>query len=274
MNKESTINKQLLIFTDLDGTLLDHDTYSFAPAAAALNRIARLGIPLVINSSKTAAEITAIQNQLNICQPFISENGAAVYTPVSPALPATETEWRQQHFAEPRESVLATINILRREKNYAFIGFADCDPAGIADLTGLSLEQANLAGERAYSEPLTWQGSNEALKDFLQQLDERQLGAQQGGRFLTVMSKTANKAEAMAWLCEQYADGRPQLTIALGDSPNDELMLDNANIAVVIQSKRSMDINVTKPELVIRTDLAGPAGWQSAMDQVLADFDE
>lgn len=273
MNTVSTDNKQLLIFTDLDGTLLDHDTYSFAPAAVALSHIAQRGIPLIINSSKTAAEIIAIQSELNICQPFISENGAAVYKPVSPALSATETEWRQQHFAKLRESVLSTIEKLRRENGYAFIGFADCDPAGIADLTGLSFEQAKLAGDRAYSEPLTWQGSSEELTDFLKQLDQEQLGAQQGGRFLTVMSKTANKAEAMAWLSEQYSDGRPQLTIALGDSPNDELMLDNADIAVVIKSKRSADIMVTKPDLVIRTELAGPSGWQHAMNQLLADFD-
>jgi ribonucleotide monophosphatase NagD (HAD superfamily) len=45
-----------LVFTDLDGTLLDHDTYDWTPARDALDRLTRAGIPVVFTSSKTAAE--------------------------------------------------------------------------------------------------------------------------------------------------------------------------------------------------------------------------
>ena len=53
-----TEHSHCAIFTDLDGTLLDHDTYSWAPAAPAIERIKKLGIPLIAISSKTLAELS------------------------------------------------------------------------------------------------------------------------------------------------------------------------------------------------------------------------
>lgn len=55
-----------LVFTDLDGTLLDHETYSFAPAAEALAALKARGVPLVLASSKTAAEIAELHRALGL----------------------------------------------------------------------------------------------------------------------------------------------------------------------------------------------------------------
>ncbi len=71
----------LVIFTDLDGTLLDHETYSYTPATEALDLLVRKGIPLILCSSKTRAEIELIQLDLRLRHPFISENGGAVFIP-------------------------------------------------------------------------------------------------------------------------------------------------------------------------------------------------
>jgi len=59
------MTKQLLVFTDLDGTLLTHEGYSWQPAAPALERLRQLDIPLILNSSKTAAEIAALREELD-----------------------------------------------------------------------------------------------------------------------------------------------------------------------------------------------------------------
>ncbi|MFQ5696467.1 MAG: mannosyl-3-phosphoglycerate phosphatase, partial [Terriglobia bacterium] len=48
---------RLIVFTDLDATLLDHQTYSWAAAEPALRRLRLLGIPLVFCTSKTRAEV-------------------------------------------------------------------------------------------------------------------------------------------------------------------------------------------------------------------------
>jgi len=47
----------MVVFTDLDGTLLRHEDYSWLPAGPALAELRRRRIPLVIASSKTRAEI-------------------------------------------------------------------------------------------------------------------------------------------------------------------------------------------------------------------------
>jgi len=71
----------LVIVTDVDGTLLDATTYEIEPALPALARIAQAGIPLVFCTSKTRAEVEALQQRLGIRHPFIPENGGAVIAP-------------------------------------------------------------------------------------------------------------------------------------------------------------------------------------------------
>ncbi|MCP3908561.1 MAG: HAD hydrolase family protein, partial [Oceanicoccus sp.] len=217
--------------------------------------------PLIINSSKTAAEIKALQAELAIEQAFICENGAAVYQ--------AGEQGSYHTFARPRAEVLEVINSLRQSSQYQFTGFADCDAEGIQAMTGLSLEQSLLASERGFSEPLLWQDTEPRLQAFIQQLAGYGLVAQQGGRFLSVMS-AVDKASAMQWWCRQYYPGVK--TIALGDSPNDQAMLNAADIAVLIQSSRSASMQIAGPEKIISTTLTGPAGWQQAMDQLLPLF--
>lgn len=262
---------QLIIFTDLDGTLLDHNTYSYLPAVNALQKIARYNIPLIINSSKTFAEIVDIQTDLSIHQPFICENGAAVYLPIKSKSDLEKESWSCQAFVNSRVEVLKVIKMLRAQFGYQFTGFSDCDDKGIGKLTGLSSHRSKLAGQREFSEPLFWQDSENNKVQFITLLREKGLIAQQGGRFMSVMQQ-ANKADAMQWLCQHLMPDTKPFVIALGDSPNDEAMLNAADIAVVIKSERSRQLNIVGPEKVIRTDLAGPAGWQKAMDKILADI--
>lgn len=67
--------KQLVIFTDLDGTLLDKNSYSFAPARPALILLKKKDIPLIFCTSKTRAEIELYRRKIENSDPFISENG-------------------------------------------------------------------------------------------------------------------------------------------------------------------------------------------------------
>jgi mannosyl-3-phosphoglycerate phosphatase len=65
----------LLIFTDLDGTLLDHHSYSFSAALPALQRLRRFNIPLIPVTSKTLAELAPLMRELDNPHPCIAENG-------------------------------------------------------------------------------------------------------------------------------------------------------------------------------------------------------
>ena len=87
---------------------------------------------------------------------------------------------------------------------------------------------------------------------------------------MTVDGGIADKAVAMQRLRQRYESAGPVHTVALGDCPNDESMLATADIAVIIKSARSEELQPTGPQRIIRTAECGPRGWQEAMDTLLA----
>jgi len=70
-----------VVFTDIDGTIVD-ENYSYKGALPALKLLKRKKIPLVFCTSKTRAEIEVYRDELGIKDPFISENGGAIFIPV------------------------------------------------------------------------------------------------------------------------------------------------------------------------------------------------
>jgi mannosyl-3-phosphoglycerate phosphatase len=252
----------LLIATDLDGTLLDHDDYSFTAALPALDEIRRRAIPLVLCSSKTRGEMELLQDVLGIEGPFICENGAAICRRGDGGI-------SEEALATCRAEVLAVLAELREQFGFRFTGFADCSTEEIVAMTGLSPEAAVLAAARSYSEPLRWDDESATRDRFLECIAERGLVATQGGRFLTV-SGPADKGSALRRLCSGYQ--RDLTVIALGDSPNDESLLAVADIAVIIWSPRSDSLVPAGPARIIRTREPGPWGWQEAMSPLLAEF--
>ena len=109
---------RLVVFTDLDGTLLDHHSYSWRAALPAMERLAANGIPLVLNSSKTAAEMRELQRAMGLRAPFIAENGAAV---VIPAGCLNNPHDEVVHFGVPHNELMRTL-LVQRETGARFRG--------------------------------------------------------------------------------------------------------------------------------------------------------
>lgn len=256
---------RLIIFTDLDGTLLDHHSYSFDAAKPALDMIKTQAHPLILVSSKTRVEIEKLQSEMGIEAPFVCENGSAVYWP---EVDGANTVWEHVVFSKPRSEILHTLQLLRNKHDYHFQSFNDWSIDQLADNTGLSHAQAELAAQREYTEPLLWTDTADRFEMFKLQLSEFNLRAVQGGRFISVMGQF-DKLDGVNFFSKQLTAKSDATIVALGDSPNDEQMLNAADIAVVIKSPRSDSLKIDNPKQIIYTKKTGPEGWQEAMVSIL-----
>jgi len=258
------LHDPLMIITDLDGSLLDHHTYSWQPAQAWLDRLQSAAVPLVICSSKTAAEIVPLQRSLGITgAPFIAENGAVV-------------KWQQQNSATASlpggknyAAICATLSQLREQHGFKFTGFADVSEKEVADWTGLTPHDAALAKTREGSESLIWRDTTEQFTFFQQALAKHELELVQGGRFWHVMNQGRGKGAALSWLLTHYpASGKGRwITIGLGDGPNDAPMLDKVDYAVVIKgySKNAVELKRQDKEHIFYSAGFGPQGWSEGL---------
>lgn len=280
---ESYTEPYWIIFTDLDGTLLDHDTYDFRPAAQALSRVKQHKIPLIISSSKTFAEILPLRKTLDISDPFIAENGSLIAIPdgyfTNKPNPESAPEKEIVSGMElirlggHRGQIVDLLNSLRTDKGFRFRGFSDMSDNELSKQTGLTIDQAKLANQRLCTEPIIWEDSDTAWSKFSYTLKKHGYHWVQGGRFISI-SKPFDKKDGIIKIIQGFkAAGHHHIkTIGLGDSPNDLGMLEMMDIAVVIRSKRSEMMKPELPDTIIRTRQSGPAGWQESMDKLFAHY--
>jgi len=272
------MTRKTLIFTDLDGTLLDHYTYQTAPAEKIMTTLKSLSIPIIPNSSKTFSEISLIRKQLTLSSPFIIENGAAVYIPVNyfPTQPAgthLEAGYWVKTFCQDKAHWLTLLEQSSEKFAGLYQGFSTMTVEELATVTGLSVDNANMAKQRQYGEPIYWLGDQIVKTKFIEQMT--QLGAHvlEGGRFLHI-SGDCDKGRAQAWLAEQYTLAEETITdiesIALGDGKNDIDMLEQATIAVQIRSPVHDFPKLNRTNNIYQSNECGPTGWAESINHILS----
>ena len=277
----------LIVVTDLDGTLLDHHSYRWQAAGAALAALAQQRIPLIFNTSKTLAETRVLQRRIGIDQPCIVENGAGVAIPARyfPA-PPDDTEDQGGYYLKtlgvPYADIRTALIALRDAQGFEFTGFGDMDSGAIAACTDLPPEDAAAAAQRQFGEPLLWHDTEDRLQQFTDAISARGLRLTRGGRFIHVTG-SSDKGRAMHWLAGQYGPPRPRV-MALGDGENDIPMLLGADLAVLVRSPAhepptwpedcsSLPKHSRSPRpTVLLTDKPGPEGWNDAVLEVIRDL--
>ena len=257
-----------LVFTDLDGTLLDHHTYDFAHALSAISLLNKRSIPWVLNTSKTLAELVDLRISLNNHHPTIVENGGGIAIPPDYPLGDATCDGLSHGFqlktiGADRTGILDTLSELHH--NFVFTGFNDMSVAELVNVTGLSSVQAEQAMERKFSEPILWQDTQQKLDEFTELLATRSLRLLRGGRFTHVIGN-CDKGMAMEWLLSRYREIKPKIkTIALGDGENDIAMLKQADIPVIVRSPVNEPPLLPASYKAIITDQFGPKGWNAAL---------
>ena len=266
---------ELIIFTDLDGTLLNQEDYDYKPALPALEELKARQIPVVPVTSKTRQEVEALREALALSDPFIVENGSAVFVPLDSqhfVLPAVEKDKGYYlkrlgcTYAEARQGLKAVAAALGEDLR----GFGDLTEAEIERLTRLPLDEVKRAKAREFTEPFITPRrlSPEQLKQAVLAQGFRVVV---GDRFSHLIGAQAGKGRAVKWLEQLYqgVPGEKLVTVGLGNSPNDLEMLETVDFPIIIPGG-----NGPHPGLAGRgwevASVPGSQGWAEAVAAICA----
>jgi mannosyl-3-phosphoglycerate phosphatase family protein len=269
-----------VIYTDLDGTLLDHDNYGLGPAGAVLLEMLARNIPVIPVTSKTHAEVQLLCHTLEMTGPFVVENGAAIWVPQTwglsrPPGSASASGYWCHVLGKSRGYIRGLLAGLAGEWSGRFHALSDMSVRQVCAVTGLDEFSAKRAQARHYSEALLWLGSATDRIGFVQATAELGLQVVEGGRFLHVLAG-GGKGTAMGWLHQKicrdlYSDA---ISIAAGDANNDLELLEAADHALVVRSPvHEPPKPHNHPKLYI-SRLEGPAGWAEGIQHIIKVIDQ
>lgn len=263
-----------VIFTDMDGTLLHPSEYTFDEALPALALVKEMEVPLVISSSKTRAEIEVYRKRLSNRDPFVSENGAAVFIPESYFPFSTGGDkidgYKVITLGTPYVEVRKALEEVRAETGARIRGFGDMSSREVAEASGLSPGEAELSKKRDFTEPFIVEG-DESTKQKVLKAIERKGYFWTRGRFFHIMGPH-DKGKAVRILKDFFTSFYGKiLVIGIGDSLNDVPLLDEADRPVLVRKADGGYEPLGIPGL-LRAEGVGPAGWNSAVTEILEEL--
>ena len=268
------MNPKVIVFTDLDGTLLDSKTYSFDEGVTGLNLLKIHRIPLIPVTSKTRAEVSHILKKMGFGGPAIVENGCAIVFVNGNAPDTPEVEYFSDGtpFVRIAGDYNRTVNFLKKLSNMVgtkLTGFNELVPEEIARLSGLPLDSARRSHKREFCEPFI-KPPEETLENIKQIARHHGYKVLVGDRFCHLVDAGADKGKAIQKYLKIYKlkHGDDVITIGLGNSPNDIEMLEVVDVPIVIPGS-----NGPHPDLLKRNWLVarypGPKGWAIAIEETL-----
>lgn len=263
-----------VIYSDLDGCLLDRERYEFEAARPALEHLKRQGIPVVLCSSKTQAEVEFHREILGLTDPFIVENGGAIlipegYFPVPHAFFRPAGVYGMIELGVPYERLTQALCDIRRVTRFDLHGFAEIRPEKVALFTGLDLEAARRAKARRYDEPFVADLNPQQVQRLTFETRRRGLTLSRGGRFYHLTGRNT-KGLAVVLLTLLYRSNSPDLiTVGLGDGANDLSMLERVDFPVVIPRERFLVDTALMGRPFRVAPAPGPEGWAAAIQAIM-----
>jgi mannosyl-3-phosphoglycerate phosphatase len=254
-----------IVYSDLDGTLLDHRTYSFAPAKKALNLLRKHKVPLIVCTSKTRSEIEFWRKEIGNTDPFISENGGGIFIPIDyfdfdVPFDDEDSNYYIINLGIDYGKLIYLHSVLK--KKYGIHSFFDMSIEEIAHDTGLPKPQAALAKKREYGLPfkINNESQEQEIKRFIEKQGHR---ITQGGRYYHLLGNN-DKGKAVTILSRLYQKKHGAIhTIGIGDSENDFDMLNVVDSPYLVMKKDgSYASSEYKP-----AGGAGPNGWEKVIER-------
>ena len=255
------------IVTDLDGTLMD-DNYDISPARKTLNLLAKLNIPVIPCTSKTASEVRYFRSQNQLFDPFIVENGAAVYGYNKNNL----QEWELILGKSYKELKITLMNI-SKIINFHLTPLNDLNKNQIYELTGLSDTGIKRALDRQWSVPFL-NPPDEIFEKVKRICDSYNVHVFKGNRMSHLLSDKSHKGEAVNKL-KEYLNNSEAKIIALGDSQNDLPLLEYADISIVIPGKNGpnkyLQNGIDKGSFRL-ANAPHALGWSNSIEDIIKYF--
>lgn len=266
--------KMYIIFTDLDGTLLDFETYSFEKAGEVLRYIREQKTPLIVVTSKTAAEVQQIIKDIDICHPFVVENGGGVLFPETYPGNFPRTQLTDGYyvvpFTQPSIKPLDVLDSISNKIGIRLHGFSHLTVEDVVSLTGLSIEEARKSKQRYFSEPFIIPPHESDLDEIIELSHNYNYKIVVGGRFAHLIPEDSGKGNAVKFLVRFYQKLFPGVSITsigLGDSPNDYGFLSITDISILIRNQGQI------PELAkkewIKSRKNGVDGWAEEVKKII-----
>lgn len=269
-----------VIFSDLDGTLLDHYTYSFEAATEALTLIRKKGLPLVICSSKAGAELEAIRKRLRNKDPFISENGGLIFIPrhyfdISKQYLRIKIKGHKDYelikMGISRILLCKVLRLIEKGLHIQIEGISEMSVQRLMEITSLDRPQALRARKRMVSEPFLVHGGERERKLVKNEIIKRGFQYSEGGRFCHILGEN-DKGKAVQILTRLYKKRFPCIkTIGIGNSVNDLPMLKRVDLPVLVKKDNGSYENRIRINGLLLADGIGPIGWNQAIIRLLKD---
>jgi mannosyl-3-phosphoglycerate phosphatase len=272
-----TTTPKPVIFTDLDGCLLDRETYSFEPAQTALGLIRKKKIPLILVSSKTRVEMEEYRRKLKNGHPFVSENGGAVFIPKGyfSFQFSHEREWGKYFVLELGAfypQIIRALEFIKKETGIQIKGFHDLSEEDLSCLSDLSCEEAALAKKREYDEPFLIEGGEKEIKIVQRKIRERGLNYVWGGRFHHILGQN-DKGKAVEILKKLYRKEFSSIrTLGIGNSLNDLPMLSAVDHPIFLRGGEDLSSEISPVKNLVLLEGTGPRVWNEAILSVVREL--
>ena len=260
-----------VVFTDLDGTLLDHKTYSYEKAERGIGILRQKKIPLVLVSSKTFDEMKEIHCSLSLDSPFIFENGAGIAKVDKDCAKGYSIKL----IGKNSDLLYEKIELIQDVLGEKITVLVDMSIKQIVKITGLSEEAAKQASLRKASMPFLLSSNKvynvKDLKIINEKLKEESLQVTKGGRFYHFSSIEATKGNALKKVVAQYEKKifpKKIESIAIGDSENDIAMLEVVNFPYLVRKFDNSFIETGIQDITITKNI-GPRGFSEIVEKYI-----
>jgi mannosyl-3-phosphoglycerate phosphatase family protein len=263
-----------VVFTDIDGTMIDINTGEYGETPNLVRILAKNGIPVILCSAKTWAEQNQVRTKIGLDDPFIVENGGAIVIRndffMHSYLPTIKRvkDYNIIELGKTADKVREKLRIIREKSNVDFKSVGDISIEELSRITNLSLEYATTMAQRQYGETILQIKSDDLVK-FTNLCFDIGLNVIHGGRFFDVtMGNDKGKAVdiLIGLFRRKYNDD--VMFFGIGDSQNDAPMLDRMDVPMLVQRFDGSwsDLGLEK---IIKVNAIGPKGWSIAFNKIL-----